>query len=113
MPGSIGFRPVAVQLHDVGGYPNPNMSPRRERYRASPGERPSIMHRINFATRRHLSFGAGIHRCVGDRIAEQQLRILWEEILERDLRIEIAGPPQRIYSNFIREFHALPARIVN
>lgn len=57
--------------------------------------------------------GSGIHRCVGDRIAEQQLRILWEEILERDLRMEIAGPPQRIYSNFIREFHALPARIVN
>ncbi|MGI9480617.1 MAG: cytochrome P450 [Hyphomicrobiaceae bacterium] len=63
--------------------------------------------------RRHLSFGAGIHRCVGDRIAEQQLRILWEEILARDLRIEVAGPPQRIYSNFIRGFHSLPARIVN
>jgi cytochrome P450 len=63
--------------------------------------------------RQHLSFGAGIHRCVGDRLAEQQLRILWEEILLRDLRFEIMGPPQRLYSNFIRGIRALPVRIVN
>jgi cytochrome P450 len=61
--------------------------------------------------RQHLSFGAGIHRCVGDRLAEMQLRILWEEILKRDLRIEIAGPPVRLYSNFIRGIRALPVRI--
>ena len=63
--------------------------------------------------RQHLSFGAGIHRCVGDRLAEQQLRILWEEILRRGLRFEIMGPPQRLYSNFIRGIRALPVRIVN
>jgi cytochrome P450 len=63
--------------------------------------------------RQHLSFGAGIHRCVGDRLAEQQLRILWEEILQRDLRFEIMGPPQRLYSNFIRGIRALPVRIMN
>ena len=63
--------------------------------------------------RRHLSFGAGIHRCVGDRIAEQQLRILWEELIERDIRVEVAGEPQRTYSNFIRGFETLPAKIVN
>jgi cytochrome P450 len=63
--------------------------------------------------RQHLSFGAGIHRCVGDRLAEQQLRILWEEILARDLRFEIMGPPQRLYSNFIRGIRALPVRIVS
>ena len=57
--------------------------------------------------RQHLSFGAGIHRCVGDRLAEMQLRILWEEILIRDLRIEIAGPPVRLYSNFIRGIRSL------
>jgi cytochrome P450 len=61
--------------------------------------------------RQHLSFGAGIHRCVGDRLAEMQLRILWEEILTRELRIEIAGPPVRLYSNFIRGIRALPVRI--
>ncbi len=63
--------------------------------------------------RQHLAFGAGIHRCVGDRLAEQQLRILWEEILQRGLRFEIMGPPQRLYSNFIRGIRSLPVRIVN
>jgi cytochrome P450 len=58
--------------------------------------------------RHHLSFGAGIHRCVGDRLAELQLRILWEEMLARDLRVEIVGPPVRLYSNFIRGIRALP-----
>jgi cytochrome P450 len=63
--------------------------------------------------RQHLSFGAGIHRCVGDRLAEQQLRILWEEVLQRNLRFEIVGAPQRLYSNFIRGIRALPVRIVS
>jgi cytochrome P450 len=62
--------------------------------------------------RRHLSFGAGIHRCVGDRLAELQLRILWEEILKRDLRIEVAGEPVRIHSNIVRGYHALPVRVI-
>ena len=61
--------------------------------------------------RQHLAFGAGIHRCVGDRLAEMQLRILWEEILERDLAIEIVGPPVRLYSNFIRGIRSLPVVI--
>jgi cytochrome P450 len=63
--------------------------------------------------RQHLAFGAGIHRCVGDRLAEQQIRILWEEILARDLRFEVMGPPQRLYSNFIRGIRSLPVRIVS
>jgi cytochrome P450 len=61
--------------------------------------------------RHHLSFGAGIHRCVGDRLAELQLRILWEEMLARDLEIEIVGPPVRLYSNFIRGIRALPVMV--
>lgn len=61
--------------------------------------------------RRHLAFGAGIHRCVGDRLAELQLQILWEEILKRDLQFEITGQPERIYSNFIRGIKHLPVRI--
>jgi cytochrome P450 len=61
--------------------------------------------------RQHLAFGAGIHRCVGDRLAEMQLRILWEEILKRELRVEIVGPPVRLYSNFIRGIRSLPVVI--
>jgi cytochrome P450 len=61
--------------------------------------------------RQHLSYGAGIHRCVGDRLADLQLRILWEEILARDLDIEVVGPPRRLYSNFIRGIRELPVRI--
>jgi cytochrome P450 len=62
--------------------------------------------------RHHLSFGSGIHRCVGDRLAELQLQILWEEILKRDLEIEVVGPPVRAYSNFLRGIKSLPVQIV-
>ena len=61
--------------------------------------------------RQHLSFGFGIHRCVGNRLAELQLRILWEEILRRFPRIEVVGDAQRIYSNFIHGIRSLPVRI--
>ncbi len=61
--------------------------------------------------RQHLSFGAGIHRCVGDRLAELQIHILWREILKRGLRPEIVGEPVRLYSNFIRGIRSLPVMI--
>lgn len=51
--------------------------------------------------RRHVSFGFGIHRCMGNRVAEMQLRILWEEILPRFDRIEVVGEPERVLSNFV------------
>ncbi|MBT4045013.1 MAG: cytochrome P450 [Rhodospirillaceae bacterium] len=62
--------------------------------------------------RRHLSFGAGIHRCVGDGLAELQLRILWEEILAQDIRLEVLQQPERVYSNFIRSFATMPVKII-
>ncbi|SCW84950.1 Cytochrome P450 [Sphingobium faniae] len=62
--------------------------------------------------RQHLSFGFGIHRCVGNRLAEMQLRILWEEILKKGWkRIEVTGPVRRAYSNNIRGIVSLPVRI--
>jgi cytochrome P450 len=61
--------------------------------------------------RSHLSYGAGIHRCVGERLADLQLRVLWEEILRRDMLIEVVGRPVRVYSNFLRGFRSMPVRI--
>jgi cytochrome P450 len=61
--------------------------------------------------RTHLSFGFGIHRCVGLRLAELQLRIIWEEILKRFERIEVVGEPKRPFSSFIKGYETLPVRI--
>ena len=61
--------------------------------------------------RQHLSFGFGIHRCLGNRLAEMQLRVLWEEILARRLNIEVVGPPERANSALFRAINRLPARI--
>jgi cytochrome P450 len=61
--------------------------------------------------RQHLSFGFGIHRCLGNRLAEMQLRILWEEIQRRFPSIEVMAPPVRIRSAFVRGFKELLVRI--
>ncbi|MGA3400629.1 MAG: cytochrome P450 [Acetobacteraceae bacterium] len=61
--------------------------------------------------RQHLSFGFGIHRCVGNRLAELQLTILWEEILKRFPMIEQMDEPKRSYSNVIHGITSLPVRI--
>jgi cytochrome P450 len=61
--------------------------------------------------RQHLSFGFGIHRCVGNRLAELQLRILWEELMQRYPKIEVMGEPTRVPSSFVRGYASLPVRI--
>ena len=61
--------------------------------------------------RQHLSFGFGIHRCVGKSLAEMQLKILWEEILERLPGIEVVGEPKRVFSSFVQGISELPVRI--
>jgi cytochrome P450 len=61
--------------------------------------------------KRHLSFGFGIHHCVGNRLAELQLRVLWEGILARFPLIELAGEPVRTRSNFVHGFVSMPVRI--
>jgi cytochrome P450 len=60
---------------------------------------------------KHVSFGFGIHRCVGMRLAELQLKIVWEEILKRFDEIEVVGEPKRVYSSFVRGYETLPVRI--
>jgi cytochrome P450 len=61
--------------------------------------------------RQHLSFGFGIHRCVGNRLAEMQLKILWEEMLKRFPVIEVTSEPTRLLSNFVRGISDLQVRI--
>ncbi|MGH6971283.1 MAG: cytochrome P450, partial [Caulobacteraceae bacterium] len=61
--------------------------------------------------RQHLSFGFGIHRCIGMRLAEMQLRIVWDEILKRFPTIEIVGEPVRLKGSFLRAYRQLPVRI--
>ena len=61
--------------------------------------------------RHHLSFGFGIHRCMGNRLAEMQLRVLWEEIMKRFRFVEVVGEPVRTLSAFVRGYTALPVRV--
>jgi cytochrome P450 len=61
--------------------------------------------------RNHIAFGFGIHRCLGLRLAELQLRIVWEEILKRLGAIDVVDEPKRIHSNFVKGYETLPVRI--
>jgi cytochrome P450 len=61
--------------------------------------------------RHHISFGFGIHRCMGNRLAEMQLRILWEEILQRFHKVEVMAEPERVRSNFVRGYKHLQVRL--
>lgn len=61
--------------------------------------------------RQHLSFGFGIHRCVGNRLAEMQLKIVWEEILKRWPMIEVIETPVRVQSAFVKGYESMMVRI--
>lgn len=61
--------------------------------------------------RQHVSFGFGLHRCMGNRLAEMQLRVLWEEIQKRFHKVEVTGTPRRTLSNFVKGYTHLPARL--
>lgn len=62
-------------------------------------------------SKKYLSFGWGVHFCMGSRIAELQLRVLWEEILKRFRMVEVVGDPVRVRSNFVKGFAELPVRL--
>ena len=57
--------------------------------------------------RQHMAFGFGVHRCVGNRVAEMQLTIIWEEILKRFPEIKVIGEPERNWSCFVHGFETL------
>ena len=61
--------------------------------------------------RQHLSFGFGIHRCLGNRLAELQLKILWDEFFNKFSHLEVVGEPIRVPSNLVHGFIELPVRL--
>jgi cytochrome P450 len=61
--------------------------------------------------RHHVSFGFGVHRCMGNRLAEMQLRVLWEEIMDRFRHIEVVGDVERVQSSFVRGYAQMPVRL--
>mgnify|MGYP001232736326 CR=1 FL=1 len=61
--------------------------------------------------RQHVSFGFGVHRCVGNRLAEMQLKIIWEEIQKRFPKVEVTGDPVLLPSSFIHGIRELPVTI--
>ena len=74
-------------------------------------ERPDEFRIDREDSKKYLSFGWGVHFCMGSRIAELQLRVLWEEILKRFRTVEVVGEPVRVRSNFVKGFSALPTRV--
>ena len=57
--------------------------------------------------RQHISFGFGVHRCVGNRLAELQLQIVWEEIMKRFPEINVVAEPKRVRSNFVKGYESM------
>jgi cytochrome P450 len=68
-----------------------------------------IIDRAN--ARNHMSFGFGVHRCMGNRLAEMQLRILWEVLLERFDQIEVVGEPSYVQSNFVKGYEKMMVKL--
>ena len=62
---------------------------------------------------RHLAFGHGIHRCLGAKLAELQLGILWEEFFSQRLNFEVIAKPEYAPSAILRTIRHLPVRITN
>ena len=71
-------------------------------------DRPDVFWIDRPNVRQPLSFGFGLHRCMGNRLAEMQLSILWEEIMQRFHKVEIVGDVERVYSSFVKGYTRMP-----
>ena len=74
-------------------------------------ENPDTLDITRENARRHIAFGYGIHRCVGARLAELQLRVLLEELHKRRMRVHVAGDVERVKANFVHGFRKLEVEI--
>ncbi len=62
------------------------------------------------APNRHIAFGAGAHQCLGLHMARMEMKILFNELLDRLDTIELAGDPKRANSTFVGGLKTLPLR---
>jgi len=60
----------------------------------------------------HLSFGTGIHGCVGQMVARLEAESVLGALARKVARIEPLGPPERVYINWLRGYHSLPVRLI-
>lgn len=74
-------------------------------------ENPDVIDIERPNARQHLSFGFGLHRCMGNRLAELQLKILWEELLARFEKIEVLAEPERTFSSFVKGYTHMPVKV--
>jgi len=74
-------------------------------------EQPDVFLIDRANARQHISFGFGVHRCMGNRLAELQLRILWEELLARFESIEVVSEPEIVQSNFVRGYSKMMVKL--
>ncbi len=61
---------------------------------------------------KHMTFGpGGIHHCLGAHLAKLEIRITFEDLLSRDVELELTAPPERLRSNFFNGIKRLPVRV--
>ena len=58
----------------------------------------------------HLGFGQGVHYCLGANLARLEMRVLFEELLDRFSSVELAGPVEWTRSNRHTGIRSLPVR---
>ena len=60
----------------------------------------------------HMTFGpGGVHHCLGAHLAKMEVRITFEDLLSRGVEVELAGPPERLRSNFFNGIKRLPVTV--
>ncbi|WP_225821731.1 cytochrome P450 [Streptomyces naphthomycinicus] len=66
---------------------------------------------LSRAPNQHLAFGVAAHRCIGMGGARQEITLLMRALAERRLRFRVAGPVERLRSNFMLGIRHLPVTV--
>lgn len=60
---------------------------------------------------KHVSFGHGPHFCLGAYLGRTHMTSMLEALRTRVARVELLGPPTRLFSNFGNGHSSMPARL--